>query len=334
MSRLGGRGITAKYGMEEGFLLSTHDTVSQAVERVRRGNRYMKSRKRDYPDLSESVIHQMMNGDAKLESLKERADLLMDQALIEDPRLVKRAGWVRDEDGVDCDASLVAAGEEQCCLNRKRMKVSDASTLEPVRVVISTDSNEVSDEHAIAFMAAAKISQQFRPLEIWWQGAWLTNEDYYNHLGHVALTPLLRNELDFGRLQFVLSSNRRDHISYQIMASYTMADPDSRKAPMLKYGAHTGKKSFLPDTVDFVNEAGIQHSPYYVAQYAAKWAGLEPLWEERIYGSEAEQCWAPKDNAPYTPTQLTAEQRRRYDQQCREREAEEKRKLKERLTSV
>ena len=58
-------------------------------------------------------------------------------------------------------------------------------------------------------IATARLVQQFLPLEIWWHGAWLIEEGEHAGKGHVLLAPILRGELDFGRLQFFLSSERR-----------------------------------------------------------------------------------------------------------------------------
>lgn len=330
MSRLGGSKMTVKFGLAHELLVSTHDSMSHAIQRARRGQKHYSKRKPSHEPLPESIYHEMLHGDSKLDRLQEEADRLMDEALVEDPRLVRRAGWVRDDDGMDADPSLVACGEERCCLNRKRLKVSEASTLEPVRVVISTDSKKISDDHAVAFMAAAKLSQQFRPLEIWWQGAWL-DDDGHDPKGHVSLTPLLRNELDFGRLQFVLSNTSRDNVSFRIMFGYTMGDTEAAQKPAIKYGPLTGKQSFLPDTLDFVDEAGIQCHPYTIARYAAKWAGLPSIWRESVDGNEAEQTWNPK---PYEYTPPSDAERRRWEQDSRRRQAEQQAKANERLANV
>ena len=74
-----------------------------------------------------------------------------------------------------------------------RRTLADSATTDPLRVVISTDSRHVSRSNAVAFIAAAKLAQQFRPLELWWQGAWLFEEGKKEaDNGHVFLVPLIQ----------------------------------------------------------------------------------------------------------------------------------------------
>ena len=58
---------------------------------------------------------------------------------------------------------------------------------EPVRIVVSTDDNQVPTGTAAAFIATVQIVQQFVPVEVWWQGAWL------NDTGTLALCSTSRS---------------------------------------------------------------------------------------------------------------------------------------------
>ena len=58
---------------------------------------------------------------------------------------------------------------------------------EPLRIVISTDDNKVPEGTAAAFIATARLVQQFIPLEIWWQGAWLNATRTKGFVFHVPL---------------------------------------------------------------------------------------------------------------------------------------------------
>jgi hypothetical protein len=311
------------------LMVSQHDSMHAALEKFDLGQHKYQARKRNNVKLPASVPEQMLAGDSNLPRLLAEADALIDEVLLEDPRLVRRAGWVVDEEGVDVDPVRLAMGEERCCLNRRKMRMADAATVEPIRIVISTDSKSVDEKHAVAFIAAAKIAQQFRPLEIWWQGAWLSDQPEHAGCGHVLLTPLVKGELDFARLQFVLSSPLRDSVSYRIMYHYATLKP-----VVVGWGAKEGEYSYLPDTFEFINERGIQHDAYRVAAYAARWAGLEPAYTTRVSDSSAVQSWTE----PYKyvePTEKEKKEREKYwAEQDAKRKREEATRAKERMTAI
>lgn len=243
--------------------------------------------------------------------ISDKADELIDEAILLDPRLTRRHGWVAAEEGVECIPERLMAGEENCMLNRKRLKMAEASGGERMRIVISTDTNDIHWHNASAFIAAAKLAQQFRPIEIWWQGAWLFDDD--NVRGHtggqVFLVPLVQGDLDFSRLMFVLGNTHRDRVSNYIAVACCW--PESRWL-----GEHTAKCSYLDGTDHFVSEKGITPCAKTVAEYAAKWAGLDPAWWDEVSDSSAAQWWAPAQS----PRVLTAE----------EKKAEEKREAENR----
>jgi hypothetical protein len=313
--------------------------MHQATERYLGGIQWKSSAKRKaWREMFPQTKAKMMSGDAAVvEKATAAAELLIDEAIIADPRLSRRSAWFKCEPdaGIDADPAMVASGEERCCLERRRLRMADRSSVEPCRVVISTDSKDVTPSHCAAFIAAAKLAQQFRPLELWWQGAWLIEQDGNNgkRKGHgfVFLVPLVSGDLDFSRLQFVLSSDLRDHVSFNIMRSYA-----ENATTRMGWGGGVGEYSYLENTHDFVSEKGIKATPEYVASHAAKWAGLPNIWEEYISPWQAEQTWRPESENKYTPP-TEAERKaneERWAQQDRERQAKELLAAKERLTHV
>lgn len=205
-------------------------------------------------------------------------------------------------------------GEEPAYWDRRKLKLADRATAEPVRIVISTDSKNITPEHAAAFIAAAKLAQQFRPLEIWWQGAWLKEDTCANPqergFGHVFLVPLVNGDLDFSRLQFVLSDTERDKCSFMIMTAHAYP-------AHLGSGGKVGEQSYLPDTSDFVRESAADE----VAQHAALWAGLEAQWEVQINPRSARQYWSSPTSKSFTVDKAT---RQRWDREYQEQQQRER----------
>ena len=247
----------------------------------------------------DGIAKQMLEGTEDMDTILEQAEKLIDEALVLDPRLVRRSGWVRSEDGIDGCPALIAQGDDQPYFTRVKRKVADRSHTAPCRVVISTDSKEIKPENAAAFIAAAKLSQQFRPLDLWWQGGWFLDETDqedgkgYAGKGHIIHVPLVQGDLDFRRLEFVLSSRHRDSASWSIMVCHALESGD-------RWGGGVATRSYLDDTDDFVKETGIKADAEHVAEYAARWAGLPDLWHERVTQWEAVQTWrAPADQPKY-----------------------------------
>lgn len=346
-------GTTGYRELQEGLFVHTHASMSEAVGLAISGAADYANQKNLPRDRAKRVAivavreqhrqaiaaaaKEAMNGNANLPRLVEQADALIDAAILEDPRLNRKHAWVRAEEGVDADPALVCAGEPACCIDRRRIRLRDAdTTLEPVRIVISTDStDDASDEHVVAFIAAAKLAQQFRPLEIWWQGAWLDDDN--ESKGTVLLAPLIQGDLDFARVQFFLSHKLRDKLSYRCGWYHwaTVPSGGSFKVTrvMQSFGGARATYSHLPDTFDFITEKGIPSAPWEIARLAARWAGLESLWRTEINGGEAEQYWRPESNTPSTSTETPAqkaERDRRWKEQEQERERQRKEEAKQR----
>lgn len=251
--------------------------------------------------MTDAQLSEIIHADEwQMSPLLDRAERLIDEAIVLDPRLTKRAAWRLAEDGIDACPAMLSQGEERCYLDRRKLRMSEEATVEPVRIVISTDTKDMKADHAIAFIAAAKLAQQFRPLEIWWQGAWLiegnANDRGPEGSGHIIHVPLIQGDMDFSRLVFILSNQNRDHVSFRIMLSY--AYPAG-----YGWGGGVGKYSYLDDTFDYVSEKGICCDAYNVARYAARWAGMEPRWTTEIGDSSAEQRWVePTAYKPWVPS--------------------------------
>lgn len=299
--------------------------MTEAVARYRLGCCLQPRRKHHFMDAG--LIHTITRTpDLVMDKLLSEAEDLIEEAILIDPRLAKKVGWRLTDEGVDGCPALIASGEERCYFQRHRQRLAEAATAEPVRVVISTDSKKVNVRNAVAFIAAAKLAQQFRPLELWWQGAWLMDEGCSHPeergFGHVFHVPLIQGDMDFSRLVFVLSSEYRDHVSFRIMFSYAYP-------AHYGWGGGVGGSSMLEGTHDFVRETGIVADPRHVAEYAAKWAGMDPLWEIRVSEYEAQQWWRPQSKGPCTPVKETAEQRRERLKRWREADERERQRRKE-----
>lgn len=286
--RLGGRGIEIpNYKPMTSVVVHTLPSMEAAKEKYRSNFEHPPFRRKwhgEHGPKYQAIYNRMLGGDMTLHSILDAAEKLIDGAVLEDPRLVRRSGWVMSEEGLDIDAASFANGDERSFIDRKKMRLADRATLEPVRIVVSTDSREIKPENAAAFIAAAKIAEQFRPLEIWWQGGWLFEKGPEQGFGHIFHVPLVSGDLDFTRLQFVLSDTYRDSCSFSIMAAH--AYPAGHG-----WGGGVAKQSYLPDTFDFVRESGIEATPEKVARLAAKWAGLEHIVWEYVSPWAAEQGW-------------------------------------------
>jgi hypothetical protein len=283
--RLNGKKVIVEQ-MADKLYIHKLSGMEEAIDRYRQGNKLRPTRKPERIAYRAAVPPVMLSGDGQLESILTQSEQLVDDAILEDPRLAKKPAWVRAEEGLDACPALVAAGEERAFFDRRKLHLADSATCEPCRIVISTDSKDVTPDHAAAFIAAARLAQQFRPVEIWWQGAWLIEAGESKGHGFVFLVPLVQGDMDYRRLQFVLSSKARDHASFTIMFSYAW--------PLkMGWGGGVGPWSYLENTDHFVRESGIRADADIVAYYAAMWAGLENKWSGQFDGKEAEQRWEP-----------------------------------------
>lgn len=316
--------VTDDFTVPDGIVNIPVPSMTQAVERYRERFK-LKPWRKHAPEYD--IPPAMLGGDNQLPGIMDMADKLIDDAMLIDSRLAKKSAWVHAEEGIDADVAMLASGDERPFLDRRKLRLDGQASNEPVRIVISTDSKDVSADRAAAFIAAAKLAQQFRPLEVWWQGAWL--HDAWR--GHVFHVPLIQGDMDFSRLQFVLAHPRRDGVSYSIMVSHAYPAKQLWKAGV-------GGWSYLPNAQFFVPETGIRARDTSVARTAAEWAGLPSLYsEEGGKDSAALQYWRPPEQAtPYVPP-TEAERRksdREYEKRQRENERFEKEKEKERISHV
>lgn len=333
-----GKGKTAVDKLIEGELVVTkHNSMGEALDFAIKGAAHQSSLKgKSHHRLTPAQLGECLTGNGRLPALVEQADSIIDQAIIIDPRLNRRHGWVRAEEGIDACPALIASGEPACCLDRRRIRLAEASGMDPIRVVLSTDStDDARESNVLAFIAAAKMAQQFRPLEIWWQGAWLLPDG----TGQVMLAPLVQGDLDFARVQFFLSSPIRDTFSYRCMWYHACTKHCvGRKTVAYKYGGERGAYSHLENTTHFVSEKGMDHSPEGVARMAARWAGMEPRYVTAISEYGAEQSWAPTSTSIIGASKPTKADERRWEQESarrrREREREEIKAQRSRMAAV
>lgn len=268
------------------------------------------------PDRKEDHLHTQrhaMNPDPDALALAmAQSDALLDAALALDPRLAKRAQWTRGEDGIFADAGLVASGDDSPCLNMERKRLVEfAAAGDPVNVVISTDSSQPTS--LPAFIAAVRIVQQFRPVNVWWQGSWLNDSgaDY----GYVFFSPLVSNDMDFRRVQFVITDPARDHLSFGVLQTHAVKD----KVKVIGIGRHA-TQSYM-EGAHFVGKEGIAPDPERIAAIACRWLGWPSTWRLECTAeddSTAALQEIPQPRAPYVSKPETAAQRAEWKRQADE----------------
>lgn len=267
----------------------------------------------------------------------EASDALIAEAIIQDGRLARRAQWVRSDDGIFADAALVAMGDDSPCYDMTRGKLAEFGAAgEPVKVVISTDSTPKLDAgRVVAFIAAVRIVQQFRPVEVWWQGSWLNARGG----GYVLLAPLVQGDMDFSRIAYFLTDPTRDNLSFGV----AHARVKLRDRKLMEGLGEQAKRSYL-DGAHFVNHHGIKPAAEAIAAVAAEWLGLpakwEVEWDEDKKAEGALQKLPPprRDPAEYrdprSPEQIEADERRwraaREADEARER-IEQARRIRDRM---
>lgn len=250
---------------------------------------------------------------AALKTALSESDTLIAQAIALDPRLARRSEWTRGEDGIFADAGLVASGDDSPCYDMTRAKLRDfAAAGEPVNVVVSTDA--ATPTSLAAFIATVRMVQQFRPVNVWWQGAWLNTDggDY----GYVFFAPLVTNDMDYSRVQYVLADGSRDWLSFAVLMVH--ARIRDGVGNLQEIGRHA-ERSYM-DGARFVDKDGIKPDPRQVAATAARWLGWDSLYtlEYRADtdGKSALQT-VPPETRPYVD-------RRTEDQKRRDREDSER----------
>jgi hypothetical protein len=268
---------------------------------------------------------------------------LVDRAIHLDPRLARKAQWVRCDEGEHCDTALLAQGDDQPFYKRVRGTINDETRAgEPLRVVISTDDKVVPAGAAAAFIATVRIVQQFIPVEVWWQGAWLNDPDAYPRKGFVFHVPLVQGDMDFSRLEFCIADNRRDSFSFMVMSAQAV----NEYGELWNGCSARAERSYLPTRDSnrdrFVAHTGIQARDTSIATTAAEWLGLEPTYVEQ-WSQEADAQSAlqrlPDPSSTYTYTDTRTAAQKRADEQesnrrWREQERQRKAEAAERMSKV
>lgn len=260
-----------------------------------------------------------VDGDpVRLKASMNTSDRLVEDAIFHDPRLARRANWLRKDEGEHVDSALLAEGDDQPFYKHTRAAVTDASGAgEAIKIVVSTDDEDVARDTAAAFIATARIVQQFAPLEIWWQGAWLNTSRYR---GFVNLVPLVRGGMDFSRLEFCIADRFRDAFSWMSMAAFAVNDIGQSWN-----GCGTqADRSYLDDG-KFVHHRGITADGEHVAIAAAYWLGWETLWGTNYTLREnagAALQFIPAESAPMKYTPPTNADRERWKREEKQREEE------------
>jgi len=252
----------------EDLRVVTIESFAQAVE-IEKACHKFRGYRADRKDVYDEIMGTALTGDpAKLKIAMAQSDSMIDHVIAFEPRLARRNEWTRGEDGIFADAGLVASGDDSPCYQMVRAEYRDmpASGL-PINVVISTDSCSPSKEALTAFITTVRLVQQFRPVNVFWQGAWL--DDSGKEVGYVFLSPLVKNDMDFSRVQFVLTSGVRDCLSFDIKAmqaqkDYVLARNCSRRAD----------RSYMADA-KFLDHDGIENNPEDIARTACRWLGWE-----------------------------------------------------------
>jgi len=285
------------------------EALSQARRRIWAG--YSKADDRFHAGIGNRPV----DGEpARLKQAVNISDRLIEEAIAHDPRLAKRAQWIRRDEGEHVDTALLAQGDDQPFYKRKRQTVCDETKAgEAVRIVISTDDNQVPKDTAAAFIATVRIVQQFVPVEVWWQGAWLTND--YPLKGFVFHVPLVKEDMDFSRLDFCIADGWRDNLSWQVMAAQAV---NTCRESWNDCGERASV-SYLPEMPPsaryshFVSHSGIRPEGASIASHAAEWIGLEPLYDVRYHERQAQASALqrlPEPEKPFIDPRTEAQKRR------------------------
>jgi hypothetical protein len=266
-----------------------------------------------YAEINATIKRTAISGEpGKLKTAMETSDSLIDAAIAHDQRLARRPQWTRGDDGIWADAGLVASGDDSPCFGMTRQAFRDtAASGDPVNIVISTDSSDPAS--LAAFIAAVRIVQQFRPVNVWWQGAWLADDG--RNAGYVFLAPLVQNDMDFSRVQFVIESGHRDSLSFGVLHDVAVVRDRMR---ILGLGRQA-EYSYMPDA-HFVNHKGVRETPDAIARAAAMWLGWESvgyLEYEREQASRAALQRIPDPPAP--PRDWPSEASNYWEEQDRKR---------------
>lgn len=267
----------------------------------------------------------LMNHDV-MHKAHAKSDAFIEEAIAVDPRLGRRGAWVRHDEGETFDVGMIAMGDDNPYFRRVRKGFTDSPLIaEPVKITISTDRTEITPDTLAAFIATARLVMQFRPLEIWWQGAWL---DADANVGFVFHMPLVLNTMDWTLLQFCINSDMRDHVSFAIMMHHAIKN----KLTWQDCG-HAAQRGYNEPHA-FVSHEGIQPYGRHICNTALEWLGWESTWsmeyEIRKRANSALQT-LPEEYKPAPPK--SPEQKAREDAWHKqwEREYTERQKQREKM---
>jgi hypothetical protein len=248
-------------------------SMAEAVEQQQR------SRKRYWPlrgEQQEAILAmgpRALNGDpVRLAAAMAQSHLLVESAIAADPRLARRSEWRRGEEGEFVCPALLSEGDDAPCFFRRRQVEARPNGTNPIRVVISTDDRQVAPGTAAAFIATVRLVQQWRPVEIWWQGAWLADG---REAGYVFHVPLISGDIDFSRLEFCIADALRDNLSWSVMMVHACEKTHASWNGCSLQGQH----SYLPDTQHFISHRGIAPTAESVAAHAAEWLDWGAIYE-------------------------------------------------------
>lgn len=294
----------------------------------------------------EAIGQRPVSGDAaRLKSTQLASDKLVEEAIAADPRLARKAQWLRRDEGEHVCCAALACGDDQPFYKRTRTVENEATQAgEPMRIVVSTDDNHVPPGTGAAFIAVTRLVQQFVPIEIWWQGSWLSED---RDKGYVFMVPLVQGDMDYSRLEFCIADDVRDVFSWHVMAAHAVHDTkeiwngcghraQNAYHPTEKNWNGSGKPDYRNST-KFVAHDGITPTGDSVANMAARWLGWEIVYWETLKlttnASSAEQeIPQERSNEPYKGP--SAEDRARWDRQDQEAKARALKEASERMVGV
>jgi DNA-directed RNA polymerase subunit RPC12/RpoP len=255
------------------------ESMSKAVEQSRR--HCFADRKPADTQIHRLIGTKPVDGDPdRLKTAVEASHVLVDEAIALDRRLAKKAQWLRRDEGEHCDTALLAQGDDQPFYQRTRNIINDETKAgEPLHIVISTDSDKIDPGTAAAFIATVRIVQQFVPVHVWWQGAWLSDPTKCPQVGFVFHVPLVQDDMDFSRLEFCLADPTRDLFSNRLSLSYCVLEFGETNSAC----GFRAERSYLPEHEDdphthFIAHSGITPDAESIAGQAARWLGLPSQW--------------------------------------------------------
>jgi len=308
-NRLSGKARTPINGIAPVSQLHIH-RLPTMTEAVRLSRRNIWKRRNEDDERQLALIGNLpVNGDqSRLSKAVMTAGRLVEDTLALDPRLAKKAQWLRRDEGEHCDTALLAEGDDQPFFKRMHSVVNaETKAGEPVRIVVSTDDNQVPPGTAAAFIATVQIVQQFVAVEVWWQGAWLNDSKTRGFVFHV---PLVQGDMDFSRLEFSIADTRRDLFSFMVMSTHCVIDLKES----WNHCGHRAEKSYLPESTgykNFVAHNGIRPEASSIAAHAAQWLGWDALWQVESDQSDttASALQSLPEKYEYKDTRTEAQQR-------------------------